>query len=193
MATPAREIEFEAPAPPRATLPLPGLSVVLPCFNEVDNVREAIKQTQMAARRVAPLHEIVVVDDGSTDGTGYAVKLIARREPGVRLLTHPENLGYGAALRTGIAAAGLPWTLLTDADLQFDLREVDHLAQHCRTHELIVGRRVQRRDPIHRRVNAAAWNWLVNAIFDLPVHDVDCAFKLGRTDMLQSLELQSRG
>ena len=193
MAAAVRQIEFEDIAPARLTPRLAGLSVVLPCFNEVENVGEAISQTLRAARRVAALHEVIVVDDGSTDGTGEAVEAIARRDPAVRLATHPENLGYGAALRTGIAEARLPWILLIDADLQFDLDELDRLAAFSATHDLIVGRRVQRRDPLHRRVNAAAWNALVNAVFKLPVHDVDCAFKLARTDLLQSLDLRSRG
>jgi glycosyltransferase involved in cell wall biosynthesis len=111
----------------------------------------------------------------------------------VRLATHSENLGYGAALRTGIAEARQPWILLTDADLQFDLDELDRLAERSATHDVIIGRRVERHDPLHRRVNAAAWNALVNALFKLPVHDVDCAFKLARTDLLQSLDLRSRG
>jgi glycosyltransferase involved in cell wall biosynthesis len=193
MAAAVRQIELEDIAPARLTPRLAGLSVVLPCFNEVENVGEAISQTRRAARRVAGVYEVIVVDDGSTDGTGAAVEAIARRDPAVRLATHPDNLGYGAALRTGIAAARQPWILLTDADLQFDLDELDRLAACSATHDVIVGRRVQRRDPLHRRVNAAAWNALVNAVFKLPVHDVDCAFKLARTDLLQSLELRSRG
>ena len=180
-------------APARPAAALKGLSVVLPCFNEVENVGEAISQARTAARRVAGDYEVIVVDDGSRDGTGEAVEAIARRDPAVRLASHPENLGYGAALRTGIAAARQPWILLTDADLQFDLDELDRLAECSATHDLIVGRRVQRRDPLHRRVNAAAWNALVHVVFKLPVHDVDCAFKLARTDLLQSLELRSRG
>jgi glycosyltransferase involved in cell wall biosynthesis len=193
MAAPVRQIEFDDIASAPVTPRLAGLSVVLPCFNEAENVGEAISQTRAAARRVADLHEIIVVDDGSTDGTGDAVRSIARHCPAVRLATHAENLGYGAALRTGIAEARLPWILLTDADLQFDLDELDRLAELAPTHDLIVGRRSQRRDSLHRRVNAAAWNALVNALFKLPVHDVDCAFKLARTELLQALDLRSRG
>jgi glycosyltransferase involved in cell wall biosynthesis len=193
MAAALRQIESEDIAPARPSAALAGLSVVLPCFNEVENVGDAISQTRTAACRVAAAHEVIVVDDGSTDGTGEVVEAIARRDPAVRLTTHPENLGYGAALRTGIAEARQPWTLLTDADLQFDLDELDRLAECSSTHDVIVGRRLQRRDPLHRRVNAAAWNALVNAVFKLPVHDVDCAFKLARTDLLQSLDLRSGG
>jgi glycosyltransferase involved in cell wall biosynthesis len=179
---------------PRAgTRALAGLSIVLPCFNEVDNIGEAIRQAQRAARAVAGEHEIIVVDDGSDDGTGAVVAEAARRSSAVRLVSHAANEGYGAALRSGIEAARMPWIFLTDADLQFDLGQLAGLGPLTATADVIVGRRVNRRDPFHRRVNAAAWNRLVRLVFDVPLHDVDCAFKLVRAEMLQPLELRSTG
>jgi hypothetical protein len=194
MATVLSQSPRTAAAHERAAGPrLSGLSIVLPCFNEVDNVREAIRQARAAALEVAGAHEIVVVDDGSTDGTGRVAAQVARHNPAVRLVSHSENRGYGAALRSGIAVVRMPWMLLTDADLQFDLGQLATLQPHTAGADLIVGRRVRRRDPFHRRLNAAAWNWLVRLALGLPVHDVDCAFKLARTETLQPLDLQSTG
>jgi hypothetical protein len=87
----------------------------------------------------------------------------------------------------------MPWLLLTDADLQFDLGQLAALQPHTAGADLIVGRRVRRQDPLHRRLNAAGWNWLVRLALGLPVHDVDCAFKLARTEILQPLDLRSTG
>jgi glycosyltransferase involved in cell wall biosynthesis len=172
---------------------LPGLSIVLPCFNEAANLHAAVAQAHAAARSVTRRHEVIVVDDGSSDATGEQALALAQRDSGLRIVTHARNEGYGAAVRSGIAAARMPWTLLTDADLQFDLREVDEMVPLTVTCDLVVGCRVHRRDPLHRRVNAAAWNRLVRLFFDVPVRDVDCAFKLARTELLQGLDLRSSG
>jgi glycosyltransferase involved in cell wall biosynthesis len=172
---------------------LPGLSIVLPCFNEAANIAEAIRQATAAAERYSAEHEVIVVDDGSTDATASVAAQIARADPRVRVLLHAHNRGYGDALRTGIRAAEMPWTLLTDADLQFDLGDLRDFVPAAAGADLVVGRRIARQDPMPRRLNAAAWNVLVRVLFDLPVRDVDCAFKLVRTDLVQSLPLRSGG
>ncbi|WP_187368815.1 glycosyltransferase family 2 protein [Baekduia soli] len=177
----------------RAPGVLPGLTVVLPCFNEADNVADAIRAATRAAQRCAMEHEIVVVDDGSSDETAAIAARFATRDRRVRLVVHSHNQGYGDAVRTGIGAARMPWVLLTDADLQFDLGELETFLPAAARADLVVGWRILRQDPVNRRVNAAAWNWLVRHVFDLPVRDVDCAFKLIRTDLLRRFELRSGG
>jgi glycosyltransferase involved in cell wall biosynthesis len=172
---------------------LPGVAILLPCFNEAGNVDAAVAEARAAAARAAHGYEIIVVDDGSTDGTGDLARSLAGADPRVRVLAHEANRGYGAALRTGIDAARMPWILLTDADLQFDLGQLAEITPLARDYDLILGRRTPRRDPLYRRVYGHTWNWLVRRALELPVRDVDCAFKLGRTDLLQSLDLRSTG
>jgi glycosyltransferase involved in cell wall biosynthesis len=172
---------------------LSGLSVVLPCFNEEANVSQAVGQALAAARLVSSRYEVIVVDDGSSDGTAEVAARLAAVDHDVRLVVHPENRGYGTALRSGIEAARMPWVLLTDADLQFDFRQVEDFLPFTDSYDLIVGNRVTRRDPVSRRANAAAWNWLMRRMFALPVHDVDCAFKLVRRDVLEDVDLVASG
>jgi glycosyltransferase involved in cell wall biosynthesis len=179
--------------PHRAPGPLSGLTVVLPCFNEAANVADAIHAATAAAERCACTHQIVVVDDGSSDATATIAAAFAARDARVHLVVHARNQGYGDAVRSGIAAATQPWILLTDADLQFDLDELESFVPLAGDADLIVGWRIARRDPVNRRINAAAWNWLVRRTFGIPVRDVDCAFKLVRRDLAQQLELRSTG
>jgi glycosyltransferase involved in cell wall biosynthesis len=172
---------------------LTSLSVVLPCHDEQANVAAAIREAAVAAATAASAFEILVVDDGSTDATRAIAATAAFRDPRVRVLAHDENRGYGAALRTGIAAARCDWILLTDADLQFDLSDLAHFVEPARSHDVVVGYRLARMDPLMRRVNAYAWNRLVCRVFDLDVRDVDCAFKLLRGDLARRLRLTADG
>lgn len=188
---------WTAPAVPDATESapnaLPGLTIVLPCFDEAANVADAVREARRAALRCAHDYEIVVIDDGSDDDTAVIAGAIVEADPHVRLLIHATNRGYGQALRSGISAARMPWVLITDADLQFDLGELEGFLPAAGRADLVVGWRILRRDPVNRRINAAAWNWLVRRTFRLPVRDVDCAFKLVRRELLLNCELASTG
>ena len=172
---------------------LAGVTIVLPCFNEEANIADAIRYATAAAERCATGHEIVVVDDGSSDETASVAARLAERDRRVRVVVHTRNRGYGDAVRSGIAAARMPWILLTDSDLQFDLSELEDFLPAARDADIVVGWRILRWDPLNRRLNVAAWNWLVRRMFRLPVKDVDCAFKLVRRELLQSFALESTG
>jgi glycosyltransferase involved in cell wall biosynthesis len=186
---PTSPVAPEPSAGPR----LSSLSIVLPCFDEEPNLAEAIDDALAAAAANSDAYEIIVVDDGSSDGSVHVAGDVARSNPHVRLIVHPQNRGYGAALRSGIAAARMDWVLLADADLQFDLRELADFVPMTRSADALWGRRILRQDRLVRRAAAAAWNRLVRTLFGLPVRDIDCGFKLIRRDILQRVSLQASG
>lgn len=190
--TPARTTPPARAAVP-ADLRLPGLTIVLPCYDEEENVAAAVAEALAAGARCACAVEVVVVDDGSRDGTRGAAELIAVGDPRVRVVAHEQNRGYGAAVRSGITASRMPWVLLTDADLQFDLQELELMLADAATHDLVAGFRIDRQDPLHRRLAAEAWNRLMRRTFGVAVRDVDCAFKLVRGDAVRALDLRSEG
>lgn len=171
----------------------PSLSVVLPAFNEADNIDEAIEGAVRALRSLVREWEVVVVDDGSADDTSARVAAWGSREPGVRLVQHPRNRGYGAALRSGFRAARMDHVFFTDSDLQFDLSELALLLPHTLRYDIVAGFRHDRQDPWNRRLNAWAWGRLVDAVFDVGVRDVNCAFKVFRREVLDRVAIRSDG
>src|SRR5262249_53898636 len=92
------------------------LSLVIPAWHERETIRQAIREAQTALAATVAEYEIIVVDDGSSDGTPEIVRAEAVADPHIRLLQHPHNLGYGSALRTGFQAATLDLVAFTDAD-----------------------------------------------------------------------------
>jgi glycosyltransferase involved in cell wall biosynthesis len=172
---------------------LEGVSVVLPAYNEEENLAAAVQEALAAAEPVSRQQEVIVVDDGSRDATAALATALAVMDSRVRVVRHERNRGYGSAVRSGVAAARMDWVLLTDADLQFDLTQLAEFVPHTAEAELVVGYRATRNDPLIRRINAAGWNGLVHALFHLPVRDVDAAFKLIRRDALDGLDLISTG
>lgn len=174
---------------PRA--PLPSLSVVLPCLDEEASVARVVAQVSAVAERVAQRWEVLVVDDGSRDRTAAIVQDID--DPRVRLLQHERNRGYGAALRTGFAAARHDWIFFLDADGQYEPEELARHASEVSDTTMLIGYRAERRDALHRVWNGRLWTWLVNLTLGLGVRDVDCAFKLFPRALVVDPPLRAEG
>ncbi|MBK9646387.1 MAG: glycosyltransferase family 2 protein [Deltaproteobacteria bacterium] len=173
--------------------PTVRLSVVLPAFNEAENIPRAITAAVDALERLNISFEIIVVDDGSHDDTGTLAQAAQREDPRVRAVHHPRNRGYGAALKSGILSARGELIFFTDADLQFDLNELRLLLARAREADIIAGYRARRSDPKHRLINAWAWGRLVKLLFGLDVRDVDCAFKVFHREVFEQVPISSVG
>jgi glycosyltransferase involved in cell wall biosynthesis len=172
-----------------------ALSFFFPTYNEEDNIEETVARTIKTAEQSPYIdrYEIIIVDDGSSDRTPQIADSLADYYPQVRAVHHKKNRGYGAALRTGLSAARMEYVFFTDADLQFDIVEVNALLAHLSEAPVIIGYRAPRRDPLMRLVNAWGWNILNRLMFGLYIRDIDCAFKVFRTSFVQGLRLRSRG
>jgi glycosyltransferase involved in cell wall biosynthesis len=169
------------------------ISAVLPAYNEESNLKEAVSRVAAALERHARSWEIIVVDDGSRDGTRAILDKLLTTHPKLRVVRHPVNRGYGAAVRSGFDAARLGWVFLMDADNQFDPEDIGALLAAASDADIVAGYRRQRRDPLPRRLNAWAFFTLVRLLFGRLVRDVNCAFKLMRRDVLTQMALHSDG
>ena len=170
-----------------------SLTIFFPAFNEEAIIERTVRSAASVGASLADDYEVVVVDDGSSDATATVVERIAAADPHVRLVKHERNRGYGAALRTGFASARKALVFFSDADGQFDLRELPSLLAVLAEVPVVVGYRIKRNDPPHRLFIAKTYNLIVRMVFGLRVRDIDCAFKLFRREALEHVSLESNG
>jgi glycosyltransferase involved in cell wall biosynthesis len=171
----------------------PRLSLVFPAFNEAENLPALLESATKIGDALGAPFEIVIVDDGSQDESAAVVDGWKDRDPRIVSVHHATNLGYGAALRAGLREARGDFIFFSDADLQFDLSEIAHLLEHAEDVEIVAGYRAPRRDSWIRTLIAWIWGGLVRVLFDLPIRDIDCAFKVFRREVLDEIPIESLG
>ena len=174
---------------------MPSISLVMPAYNEADNIEPMVAEATPALEANTDSYEIIVVDDGSADETAAVTRRVMETHPHVRLVEHPVNKGFGAAVFSGFTSAEKDWIFYTDADRQFVLSELERFVPYMDKADLIAGYRAPRRDPFLRVFYGKGWSALCTLVFGYTVRDVDCGFKLFRHEIIESLapQIASRG
>jgi dolichyl-phosphate beta-glucosyltransferase len=168
----------------------PALSIVIPCYNEEQRLPRTIEQIERFLEGKGISYELILVDDGSTDGTRKIMDAAAQRNPLVRLEALPQNRGKGRALAEGVAASRGSEILVTDADLSTPIDELDKLQAelHKGAGVAIASRamrasRVEVSQPIYRVLMGKAFNLMVQVVLLPGIWDTQCGFKLFRADV----------
>jgi glycosyltransferase involved in cell wall biosynthesis len=174
----------------RSTRPV-GLSVFFPAYNDGGTIASLVILAVQVAGRLTPDFEVIVVNDGSTDPTKEILDELARTYPRVRVIHHSRNRGYGAALRTGFAAATKDLIAYTDGDAQYDPAELEVLWNRLTPDaDMVNGYKIRRSDPWHRIVIGRLYHHTVKQLFRLRVRDVDCDFRLMRREIFNRVKLE---
>ncbi len=173
------------------------LSYFFPAHNEEANIEGLVAEALETLPSLADQFEIIAVDDGSRDGTPRLADELAARHPDlVRVVHHPVNQGYGAALRSGFAAARYELIAFTDGDRQFKVADIGRLtarSAEADVPDVVVGFRIKRADAFIRTLYARAFRLANRTFFDLRVTDVDGACKLFRRAALEDIRVESDG
>lgn len=166
------------------------LSVVIPCYNEEQRLPRTIEQIERYLDGRAMSYELILVDDGSSDGTRLVMDEAAARHPAVRIEALPANRGKGRALASGVAIARGAEVLVTDADLSTPIEELEHLdaalaagAGVAIASRAVKGSRVEVSQPVYRVLMGKAFNLIVQLVLLPGIWDTQCGFKLFRADV----------
>jgi dolichol-phosphate mannosyltransferase len=163
----------------------------MPAYNEREVIAHVVRRVYRTLQQLTEDFEVIVVDDGSTDGTGRILDDLADAK--LRVIHFPANAGYGSALRAGFELAAHPLIFFLDSDDQFDPADLDRLLPLAAGADIVVGYRAQRRDSAMRSVLSGGYNTIVRGLLDVDVRDINCAFKLMRREALARLSLTSDG
>jgi glycosyltransferase involved in cell wall biosynthesis len=176
---------------------VPELSFFFPAHNEEANLEALVEESLSALPAIADKFEIIAVDDGSKDRTPAIADALAAAHPDiVRVVHHPVNLGYGAALRSGFRASRYELIAFIDGDRQFKVADVARLTKRLEgsdAPDVVVGYRIKRADPFIRRWYARTYRLANRIFFGVRVRDIDCACKLFRREALEPVRVSSGG
>jgi glycosyltransferase involved in cell wall biosynthesis len=177
-------------------LKTPSVTIVIPMFNERENIEHAVSCATRALERHAGGHEIVIVDDASTDDSAAIVATLAAADPRIRMLRHEQNRRLGGTLRTGFAAARKDVVLYMDADLPYDPEILGRAlaALEVSRADMIAGYRLDRTgEGALRAIYSYVYNTVIGVLFGWPHRDINFSFKLLRREVLEAVELRAEG
>lgn len=162
----------------KKTFEIKEISVFFPAYNEEGNIERTVKDARKVLEKIAKKWEIIIVNDGSGDRTLDIVKRLEEKDKRIRIVNHRSNKGYGEALKSGFYGSKYEWIATTDSDGQFDFSEIRKLWDKTDKADVVIGYRINRQDPLVRKIFGLGWTLLANILLGINVRDVDCAFKL---------------
>ena len=169
----------------------PSISIFFPAYNDGGTIASLVLRAVGVASRLTPDFEVIIINDGSTDSTRDIVDELTRTYSQVRAVHHPQNRGYGGALRTGFAAATKDLIAYTDGDAQYDPAEFELLWNRLTPDtDVVTEYKINRSDPWHRIVIGRMYHLTVKHLFRLRVRDVDCDFRLIRREVFDRVKLE---
>lgn len=156
------------------------LSVFLPVYNEKDNIQNVVSKTLKVLENIATEWELILVDDGSNDGSSDIIKALSVSDKRIRVVSHKSNQGYGATIKTGLYESKYPWIAFIDSDGQFNFSEITGFIDKQKETgaELVIGYYKKRQVSTFKKITSKLWELTVFALFGLKVRDIDCGFKL---------------
>jgi len=169
-----------------------SITAFFPAFNDAATIPSMVISVLLTLQTICDDYEVIVVNDGSKDHTAEMLTELERLYPQVRVVTHPQNRGYGAALRSGFSSARKEWIFYTDGDAQYDPRELVKLVEAVTPEtDVVNGYKIARSDPLHRIIIGKVYHHIVRFLFGFQLRDVDCDYRLMRRSIFEKIQLFS--
>lgn len=170
----------------------PSITAFFPAYNDAGTIGSMVVSVIETLEEITDDYEVIVVENGSTDYTVQVLESLAEHYEKLRVMTHRTPLGYGGALRVGFASATKDLIFYTDGDAQYDPRELKLLLPALRDDiDVVNGWKIDRSDPLHRKIIGRVYHHTVKLLFGFKLRDVDCDFRLIRREVFEVVDLES--
>lgn len=171
---------------------LKSLSIVFPSYNDAQALPLLIKKADSIAGKVAHRYEVIVVNDGSSDNTNEVLEQLKKEYLRLKTIRHKKNLGYGSTITSGFRQAKYEWVFYTDGDLQYDPAQIQVLVDKVSPNvDVVNGYKLNREDSKTRKSLGSLYNFILHRMYNLPIRDIDCDFRLIRKSVLERINILS--
>ncbi|MBP9191706.1 MAG: glycosyltransferase family 2 protein [Ignavibacteria bacterium] len=168
------------------------LSVFFPAYYDEKNIdKVVVSAIKVLDELKLKDYEITIIEDGSPDRTGEVADKLAEKYEKVSVIHHKKNMGYGATLRDGFMNAKLDYVFYSDGDNQFDMNDLKKFVALLPYSDMVIGYRKKKQYSTYRKVTSLAYNFLLRFLFEIDYVDVDCAFKIIKTDLFRKIKIDS--
>ncbi|OHB25520.1 MAG: glycosyl transferase [Desulfuromonadaceae bacterium GWC2_58_13] len=165
------------------------ISVIVPVYNEAENLGQLVAELQSSLSPLICPHEILFVDDGSTDESLAIIRALAAEHSQIQCIAFEKNTGQSAALYAGFQQARGDVVITLDADLQNDPADIPVMLRYYGDYDMITGWRKNRRDPLSKKIASKVGNSFRNWMTRETIHDTGCSLKIMRADMLKKIKM----
>lgn len=172
--------------------PISSLTVFFPAFNDAKILPYLIAKTYDVITQCTDDFEVIIVDDGSTDETPLITKVLTKHYTNLKIIRHPKNKGYGGAIISGLKNATKNWIFYTDGDGQYDPYDLKKLVAKLKPGvDVVNGYKLNRQDSFIRKILGTCYHFISHKIYNLPISDVDCDFRLIRSSFAKKITLSA--
>ncbi len=169
------------------------LSVFFPAYYDEKNIGKVVDKAVAVLEELGLKdYEVTIIEDGSPDNTAEVADKLALKYPKVKVVHHEKNKGYGATLWEGFSSARFEYVFYTDGDNQFDLEELKKFVALLPFSDMVVGYRKKKQYSPYRKLTSFVYNYLLRFVFDIDYIDIDCAFKIIKTDLFRKIKVNTK-
>ena len=168
-----------------------SISIIFPLYKDKNTVREMIMKSNRLLKKLKVKSEIIIVDDGCPQKSGYYAKEISKKIKNLKVIFHKKNMGYGAAIKTGLKNCNNEWIFQTDGDAEYDVNDLRKLLKKSKQSDLVVTYRLKKKYKTSRIIISWVYNVILRLLFHTPFRDISTGSRLIKKSLLKKINLIS--